>query len=589
MSDIIRLLPDHVANQIAAGEVIQRPASVVKELLENAIDAESTAIQVIIRDGGRTLIQINDNGKGMSAMDARMCWERHATSKIRSVEDIFHIRTKGFRGEALASIASVAMVELKTKRAEDGVGTLIRIQGSEVKAQEAVATTDGTSIAVRNLFYNIPARRNFLKSDAVETRHVIDEFTRVALAHPEVSMQLHHNDNEVYVLKSGTLSRRIADLFSCEETGLLTVHETSTIATITGYVGKPEAAKKTRGEQFFFVNNRFIKDPYLNHAVVGCYENLIAREQFPMYVLNIEIDPGQIDVNVHPTKTEIKFEDERAVYHIIKASVRKSIGQQYHIDTYEPMAGTQLFGSSGSTPLNQDVAYGGRNLMHTTDKKDWEELFKVMQPETVGETGRNEQAFPQLNAIPEEAILLQVMQADNRFLIAKVKGGILLINQQLAHERILYDSFISASETAPIPTQQKLFPRSITVTAADEQIVLELLPQFRNLGIDIASFGSRTFILSGMPPEFDALNEEELILSLIEQYKQQSYASFSPHERLSRILARKLAVRNGEQLDQESMKHLVERLIACKHPEIAPDGTRCLRKIEAEELYKLLG
>lgn len=336
MSDIIKLLPDHVANQIAAGEVIQRPASVVKELLENSIDAGSTDIKLLIKEGGKTFIQVMDNGKGMSPTDARMCWERHATSKISQTEDIYQIKTMGFRGEALASIASVAQVELKTKRAEDNVGTLILIEGTEVKKQEPAALANGTAISVRNLFYNIPARRNFLKSNPVETRHIIDEFSRVALANPNIAFSMYNNDEEVYALKAGTLEQRIEQMFAYRTfEHILPADEQTTIINVNGFIGKPEISRKTRGEQFFFVNGRFIKDAYLNHAVVNCYENLISKEQFPFYVLHISIEPSQIDVNVHPTKTEIKFEDERAVYQIIRAVVKKALGQHYHVQLYE--------------------------------------------------------------------------------------------------------------------------------------------------------------------------------------------------------------------------------------------------------------
>jgi DNA mismatch repair protein MutL len=328
MLDIIQLLPDSIANQIAAGEVVQRPSSVVKELLENSIDAEATQVQLIVREAGKTLIQVIDNGKGMSETDARMCFERHATSKIRTSDDLFKIRTMGFRGEAMASIAAVSQVELKTRRSTDELGTMVRIEASEHKAQEAISTPEGTNLLVKNLFYNVPARRNFLKSNPVEMRHIIDEFQRVALSNPDIAFSLYHNDAEIYNLPSGKLSRRIVDLFGKSyREQLAPCEEETSFVTVRGFVGKPQFAKKTRGEQFFFANNRFIKNSYLNHAVMSAFEGLMPEGSHPFYVLFIEIDPVHIDINVHPTKTEIKFDDERTVYAIVQAAVRKSMSQ----------------------------------------------------------------------------------------------------------------------------------------------------------------------------------------------------------------------------------------------------------------------
>lgn len=328
MLDIIQLLPDSIANQIAAGEVVQRPASVVKELLENSIDAQAKQIQLIVREAGKTLIQIIDDGIGMSETDARMCFERHATSKIRSSEDLFKIKTMGFRGEAMASIAAVAQVEMRTRRITDELGILIRLEASELKAQEVVSTPPGTNIQVKNLFYNVPARRNFLKSNPVEMRHILDEFQRIALANPDISLSLYHNDSEIYNLPAGKLSRRIVDLFGKSyREQLASCEEETSFVSVRGYVGKPEFAKKTRGEQFFYANNRYIKNGYLNHAVMTAFEGLIPEGTHPFYVLFIEIDPIHIDINVHPTKTEIKFDDERTVYAIVQAAVRRAMSQ----------------------------------------------------------------------------------------------------------------------------------------------------------------------------------------------------------------------------------------------------------------------
>jgi len=598
MTDLIKLLPDHVANQIAAGEVIQRPASVVKELLENAIDAGSTKVSVIVKEGGKALIQVIDNGKGMSAIDALLCWERHATSKISAVEDIFAIRTMGFRGEALASIASVAMVEMKTRREADKVGTLIRIQGSEIKANEQTAAIEGTSITVKNLFYNVPARRNFLKSDAVEMRHIMDEFVRVALANPQVAMSLYTNDNESYNLKSGTAEDRIKDLFSHSKEGdLLPLHEQTTIATIKGFAGAPAIAKKTRGEQFFFVNNRFIKDPYLNHAVVSCYENLIQKEQFPFYVIYIDIDPAQIDVNVHPTKTEIKFEDERAVYQIVKATVKRSLGEHFHISTFEPTGGDIMPGGSGGYTGGSSRTDKGwqfdKTEKHIQTPKDWQELYSILHsPQTIGDLPKNQTYNTPLHA-PQEEISSgttknNILQIHGRYILVQVKSGLLLIHQQRAHERVLYERYLRTGENASIITQQKLFPESIHVSASDEQLLLEILDEMRGFGIDISHFGKQTFIISGMPQDSNGHSEKELVLSLLEKYKDQAYASFKPHERMARIMAAKLCIQSGQLLNPEEMTSLTDELFACSEPSVSPDGSPVTKLLKLEELDKLM-
>lgn len=589
MSDIIKLLPDHVANQIAAGEVIQRPSSVVKELLENAIDAGSSEIKLIIKEGGKTLIQVVDNGKGMSVTDARMCWERHATSKINAVEDIFKIRTMGFRGEALASIASVAMVELKSKRSEDQVGTLIRIEGSEVKLQEITATVNGTQILVKNLFYNVPARKNFLKSDAVETRHIIDEFTRVALAHPQIAMSMHSNGNETFLLKGGDLTQRIRELFKLETSKhILPLEEQTTLVSITGFIGKPEFAKKTRGEQFIFVNNRFIRDAYLNHAVVNCYEGLISKEQFPFYVLHIEIDPAQIDVNVHPTKTEIKFEDERSVYQIVKAVCKQALGKHYQAPAYEPLGG-EMFSGFSKTSFPD---YKHSNLTKPASSGDWQHLFEILKPsETIGDMQSFPTSMPSVEReIPftPEAVKRNFMQLHNSLILSQVKTGVMLINQHAAHTRILYEKFMQVSPQAPIHSQQRLFPRTIVLQPADEQIMLDLLPGLNAMGFDISGFGKQTIVVNGMPADMSHRDEQELILTFIEQYKQQAYASFDSRDRMCRILAEQLAIQNGTSLNVEEMTNLADALFACKEPAYAPDGTPCVKTISLDELFKLM-
>ena len=602
MSDVIKLLPEHVANQIAAGEVIQRPASVVKELLENAVDAGSTDIILVIKEGGKTFIQVIDNGKGMSPSDARMCWERHATSKISAAEDIYNIRTMGFRGEALAAIASVAQVELKTKREEDTVGTFILIEGSEVKKQESVSGNTGTSLSIKNLFYNIPARRNFLKSNPVETRHIIDEFLRVALANPEIGLSLYNNDSDVYLLQKGSLQKRIQDIFGYKSPEqILPADEQTTIIGIKGFIGKPENAKKTRGEQYFFVNKRFVKDAYLNHAVTSCYENLLPKDQYPFYVLHIDIDPAHIDVNIHPTKTEIKFEDERSIYQIVKAVAKKAIGQHYHIPSYEPASDDTFLNLSrfetqvNSTPAQQQQTvdtYARNSFNKPAEKQDWQELFNMMNKkgDIVGKGFE-----PQLNENRRQAILTpevitrQVMQVHQSIIISQIKSGILLIDQQAAHERVLYEKYALALEQNPIASQQKLFPRTIILQPADEQLLTEMITEIRALGFDINEFGKHTFAVNGVPAELNNYNEQDLIMQLIEGYKNQSGTALNKKDKIARSLAKRAATKTGTTLNNEEMNVLIDDLFACKEPNYAPDGKVCLTTISLTQLFDLLG
>jgi DNA mismatch repair protein MutL len=600
MSDVIKLLPEHVANQIAAGEVIQRPASVVKELLENAIDAGSTDIKLLVKEGGKTWIQVIDNGKGMSVTDARMCWERHATSKIAAAEDIYNIRTMGFRGEALASIASVAQVELKTKRAEDTVGTLIQIEASEVKKQESYAGTNGTSITVKNLFYNIPARRNFLKSNPVETRHIMDEFLRVALANPEIGWSMYNNDAETYILPAGNLHKRIQDVFGYKAPEqILPAQEDTTIIAINGYVGKPEYAKKTRGEQYFFVNKRFIKDAYLNHAVASCYENLMPKEQYPFYVLHIDIDPSHIDVNVHPTKTEIKFDDERSIYQIVKAVAKKAIGQHYHIPTYEPASDDTFLQLNPTKPsfvqnetsVDKAQVYPRNTFSKPAEKQDWQELFNVMNKQR-DVVGKGFQLQPERPAeqltFASEKVTRQVMQVHQSVLVAQIKSGILLIDQQAAHERVLYEKYLAALDFHPSASQQKLFPKTVVLQPADEQLLLEMLPEIRILGFDINEFGKHTFAVNGVPAELNHYNEQDLIFQLIEGYKNQSSTALHKKEKVARTLAKRASTKAGTSLTIDEMNVLIDELFACKEPNYAPDGKACLTTLSLQQLLELI-
>jgi len=595
MSDIIKLLPDHVANQIAAGEVIQRPASVVKELLENSIDAGSTTISLIIRDGGKTFIQVIDNGKGMSLTDARMCWERHATSKITSAEDIYTIKTMGFRGEALASIASVAQVELKTKKVDDKLGTLILIEATEVKKQEAISFQQGTSITVKNLFFNIPARRNFLKSNPVESRHIIDEFTRIALANPQIAMSMFNNEDEVFVLKSGNHQERISELFGVKtDEHILSVDEQTTIINVHGFVGKPEFSKKSRGEQFFFVNKRFIKDAYLNHAVVNSYENLITKEQFPFYVLYIEIDPAQIDVNIHPTKTEIKFEDERSIYQIIRAVTKKSLGQYHHVPNFEPASedtflnlsttskeqSDERISSSKTNPFKENNTFN-----KPATRTDWQQLFDVMKPkETVGTMSSFERKNEEkISFVEPQQQSKNIFQLHQTFIVSQIKTGIILVDQQKAHERILYEKYLDALDRKTISSQQKLFPKTVTLNSSDEILLKDILPEIRLLGFDINELGKNTFVVNGVPAELNHHDEQGLVEYILENYKQQTSQS-DKKEKIARTLAKRASVKVGTKLSDEEMSVLMDELFACKIPDYSPDGNVCIVKLSMEDL-----
>lgn len=605
MPDSIKLLPEHVANQIAAGEVIQRPASVVKELLDNSIDAGSTEIKLLLKDAGKALIQILDNGKGMSTTDARMCWERHATSKISSVEDIFRIRTMGFRGEALASIASVAQVEMKTRRSEDKLGTFILIEGSEVRKQESVATPTGTSISVKNLFFNIPARRNFLKSNPVELRHILEEFNRAALANPGIAFELWHNDENLFRLKRADLAFRICELFSDKKPGdLLPFDENTSIINTSGYIGKPEVAKKTRGEQFFFVNRRFIKDPYLNHALVSAYENLISKEQFPFYCIHIEIDPGQVDVNIHPTKTEIKFEDERNIYQIIKAVARKTLGAHF----IEPPVSSAFddnqfmhanLNRSGQDKYEDTVVrsfspvetlkseYASHRVHQQNRQSNWQPLFDIARTES-GQT-RLQIDDPENNKrpAPTEINPQLFLQLHLSYIVCQIKSGLIIIDQQAAHERVLYEKYLSSLNGSPAISQQRLFPKAVTLSAADTELLNELLPSIRALGFDINAFGKNAFVINGVPAELHHSHEQQLLEEVVNTYKQNKVQKELRNESIAATLAKQAAIKRGTRLETDEMNRLVDELFACSEPKYSPTGKACILTLTLEELEKL--
>lgn len=612
MPDIIQLLPDSVANQIAAGEVVQRPASAVKELMENAVDAKATNIKLIVKDAGRTLIQVVDNGIGMSDTDARLSFERHATSKIRSAEDLFNLHTMGFRGEALASIAAIAQVELKTKRAEDETGTCIVIEGSVFKSQEPVAMPVGTSFSIKNLFFNVPARRNFLKSDAVEFRHIVEEFERVAFAHPHIAFSLHHNGSEVFALAPGNLRQRIIALNGNPyNQRLVPVDENTDIVKITGFITKPEFAKRTRGEQFFFLNNRFIKNGYLHHAVQNAFEQLLPHDSFPGYFLFLEVDPHTIDVNIHPTKTEVKFEDERAVYAILRSAVKRALGQ-YNISPtidFEQEMSMDIPYNQKGVPVapgihvnpnynpfssNTPEAAPGNSFSQKANS-DWQEMFRthIKKEETIPDTivpgieeGR-QLRHSDLESADENKSGPNIWQLHERYILTPVKSGILVIDQQRAHERILFEKFLHSIEQGAAHVQQLLFPETLEFTAADSAIIGSLLEDFNALGFDLRSFGNNTYVVHGIPAGTEERGCVELLEGVLETYKMnEQELHLAPRENMARSMAKQAAVKPGRSLSVLEMRALVDELFACKMPSHAPDGKPAFINFPIDELDK---
>ncbi|MFD2967430.1 DNA mismatch repair endonuclease MutL [Sphingobacterium bambusae] len=623
MSDIIQLLPDSVANQIAAGEVVQRPASAVKELVENAIDAGADKIKIIVKDAGKSLIQIIDNGCGMSVTDARLCFERHATSKIRRAEDLFAIRTMGFRGEAMASIAAIAQVELKTRRVEDELGTIVEIEGSKVAKQYPEALPSGTTICVKNLFYNIPARRNFLKSNAVEMRHIIDEFQRIALAHPSIFFSLHSDGNELFHLPSETLKQRIVHLFgNSYNQRLVPVEEETTIIALRGFIGKPEYAKKTRGEQFFFVNNRFVKDPYLNHAVMSAYEDILPTETFPLYVLFIDIDPAKIDINVHPTKTEIKYEDDKAIYAILRSAIKRSIGR-YNIAptldfdqetsfanliTSKPLDEIQVptisfnpnfnpFEDPKSSSKSRSSAYVEGFEKKAGIPQNWDTLYQISEQQTAEqlalhptepETGApttTERTQQKGNSTESKK---QFFQLHNRFIVSQIHSGFMLIDQQAAHERILYEQYIQQLENNQGTSQQSLFPQTVELNSADFALMEDILPEIQTLGFQLRPFGKTTFIVDGLPADLGSgINEAKILEQLLEDFKNNKDAlQLNKRDNLARSLAKNAAIKPGTSLDNQEMAELIDNLFATESPSVSIFGKPIIVTITLQELME---
>jgi len=608
MADVIQLLPDSLANQIAAGEVVQRPASVVKELLENAIDAQSGEITLIVKDAGKTLIQIIDDGAGMTETDARMCFERHATSKIRKTEDLFSIKTMGFRGEALASIAAVAQVELKTRKEDSPLGTHIVIEGSKFKSQEDVAIARGTNILVKNLFYNVPARRNFLKSNPVELRHLMDEFHRIALANPDILFSFFQNDLEVYHLKPGKLSHRIIHLFGKSyQQQLVPCQEEIEGVKITGYIGKPENAKKNRGEQFFFVNNRFIKSSYLNHAVVNAYRGLIPENSFPFFVLFIELDPKHIDINVHPTKTEVKFDDEKTIYSIVKSTVTKSLGtfnltpsMDYSIDTNF----IQSFHKDEKAFRNPDTSFPKKELSERDKEnlKNWEDLyigafeserfeelaksdFEGKSSEFTIESDANKFIDSETENVKTGTTVLQIHLS---YIVTSVKSGLMIVDQQHAHERILFEKFTRNLEQNKGHVQQFLFPETVELNHADFILLKDLELEIKSLGFAFEEFGKNTIALNGVPSISIQKSGKDLLLEVLNDFKRNhSEYSYDKKENIARAMAKNAAIKRGGTLNKEEMISLIDQLFGCSNPNYTPDGEKTYCILDVKNIEKM--
>lgn len=595
MSDIIRLLPDALANQIAAGEVVQRPASAVKELLENAIDAGANDIQLVVKDAGKTLIQVIDNGCGLSPTDARMAFERHATSKIRDINDLFAIRTFGFRGEALASIAAIAQVELRSRRQEDELGTRLLIEGSEIKSQEPVSCGSGTQLLVKNLFYNVPARRNFLKKDETEFRNIHEEFVRVALAQPQIQFSLSHNGAVLYQLKPAKLRQRIVAIMGeAINAALVPVQEQTQLLHVSGFIGKPSHARKSKGQQYFFVNNRFIRDGYLHHAVMGAFDQLLTDGSHPAYFLFLELDPRRIDINVHPTKTEIKFEEEQAVYAILQSAIKRALAQ-YHVapsldfERETGLDGIDLFPQNPEDirppqlKLNPDYNPFSNPKPATASAKvqpdGWAEFYQITQASLPQPT-----MFADNESTAVEKHAQQPFQLHQRYICAPIKSGLLLIDQQAAHERIRYERLLQNAGKGQ--SQRLLFPELLPLNRQEMELISPVLAEIRQLGFEVEILGPN-LQFTGLPPDMQAGELPKMIDELLEQLRiKDNGLRLNQHEALARLLAKVGAIATGKKLETIEMNLIIDQLFACEQPHFAPDGRPTLTKLTLEEIAR---
>ena len=599
MSDVIQLLPDHVANQIAAGEVVQRPSSVVKELMENAIDAQASHIKLIVKDSGRTLVQVVDNGIGMSVTDARLSFERHATSKIQTAEDLFNLHTKGFRGEALASIAAIAHVDITTKRQEDEVATHLKIEGSEVLSQESTAAPNGTSLAVKNLFYNVPARRNFLKSNQVELRHIIDEFQRVALVHPDIRFSFFHNGSDLFELPAASLRQRIVGVFGNKTNEkLVPISENTEIVTISGFVVKPEFSKKSRGSQFFFVNGRFIKSSYLHHAVKSAFEGLLHVGSHPGYFIYLDVPTESIDINIHPTKTEVKFEDEHSLYAIIRSAVKHSLGQ-FNIAPIldfdrNPSLDTQ-YSNRNSTPSTPKISVNpsfnpfdaNESYSHKKPNPEgWEQLYEGLE---AGQPQETETIETSLFEESQERPVATTFQLQRKYIVSTIRSGMVLIHQQRAHQRVLYEYFLRLMSTDSSPSQSLLFSLVLSYSKSEVIELEEFRTTLEHLGFSFGVFEDETIEIIGIHSSLTESDVSEIFDTFLSNLsKDIPDDGFSLNDRLAKILAQCAGIKSGESLDGVSQEGLVNDLFACKEPDRSPYGKPVFTTLTVHEIEKKL-
>ena len=576
--DIIKLLPEHVTNQIAAGEVIQRPASAVKEMLENSLDAGSTHIQLYVKDAGKTLLHVVDNGCGMSKSDAKICFKRHATSKIKNISDLFKVKTMGFRGEAIASIASIAHIELHTKLTEENIGTELIVEAGEFKKEKECLCSNGTSFKVKNLFFNVPARRNFLKSDKVEFRHIHEEFTRLSLSNPEIKMQIFHNENEILHLPISNFRQRIVNILGNKiNENLVPINENSSIVNISGFIAKPSACKRTRGEQYFFVNNRFIKNYYLNHAVMKAYEGLLPSNYFPSYFINLAVDSSKIDINIHPTKSEIKFEYEKEIYSILKSTIKKSLG---------------TFNIAPTLDFSQESAFNVNLPKNKAIKQPSIKIDKSYNPFTKQDSSysiRKEIKIQKdLYEIEEKTSYegKNIIQIKNEFIVFPSNEGLLLVHQQRAHKRILYEYFIKGIKNQQIQSQKLLFPKMINLNKKDLGILMEIQKKLLLLGFTFKKINAETISINGVPEEFKEINLQLVIEDFIEQFKSTHKINNSKNEKLAKSLSTSLCINKKKSLCQNEMFVLKQQLLKCSQPSICPFGKKTMINIKYSEIKK---
>ena len=593
MKDIIHLLPDNVANQIAAGEVVQRPASVVKELLENSIDAKATEINLIIKNAGKTLIQVVDNGIGMSSNDASICFERHTTSKIKSAKDLFNIRSKGFRGEALASIAAVSHTELITRQSSSDLGKIVRVKGNKIVDNKSIVSKIGTSIMVKNLFYNIPARRNFLKSDNVELKHVINEFHRTSIAHPEIKFIFHSNDSELFNLPKSNLRKRIVNIFGVKSNEkLVPVSEETDILKINGFVFKPEYSKKSRGEQFFFVNNRFIKSPYLNHSVNSAFEGLIDVKYNPSYFLFMEVDPKSIDINIHPTKTEIKFDDEHSIYAILRSSIKHSLGQfniapildfnhdkamelPYSYKNKKEVKGVGIDINENYNPFVNSKVKSSENVYLDIDL---EKNIQIEEDSSVNTIEFNDDAIFESNS---------VYQLNNKYLVNKIKSGIVIVNQNRAHQRILYEKFLKFITVDGSKPQKLVNPLKINLSIQEIDILVSYKKQLKSSGFVFKKASGNDLNFEAIPTFLDPNRVGEYIQDLLDNIKDEiPDKNFSQSDLTAKLMAKSLAIKTGKKLLPEEQEYIINSLFACKEPNVSPFNKKIYHTITFDEIEK---